>query len=84
MPKDKTPEAVKNALYAEAMREVRDNHREEFDALVAEKFEANGLTYKKRLTGEDKARANILRIAQEAGVFVSFDAPNPPSDLPTD
>ena len=51
--------------------------RAEFDALVTTKFEAVGLTYRKRLSSEERARANIERIAKEAGVFVSFDPPSP-------
>lgn len=70
-------EALKNKLYSEALRELRESHRAEFDALVTTKFEAVGLTYRKRLSSEERARANIERIAKEAGVFVSFDPPSP-------
>lgn len=69
---EKSVDTLKQNLIAAAMREVREAHRDEFDALVAAKFAAEGLTYKPRLTPEAKARQKIEALARAAGLEVAF------------
>jgi K+-transporting ATPase c subunit len=75
-------EALKQRLYQEAMREVRDSHIEEFNAIVTQKYAAEGLTYRPRLTAAERAAAQIKRIAEAAGLTVSIGTDE--SDLDDD
>ena len=47
--------SVQNKAYGKAMSRLREAHRDEFDALVMEEYEAVGLTYRKRATAEERA-----------------------------
>jgi len=62
----KTPEQKKNALYSQAMQEIRNRHEDEFFEIVEALYEANGLTYKRRLTEAQKAEQQV------AALFAQF------------
>jgi len=61
----KTPEQKKNALYSQAMQEIRNRHEDEFFEIVEDLYTANGLTYKRRLTEaqKDEQRARAILAA---------------------
>jgi dsDNA-binding SOS-regulon protein len=46
--------SLQNKAYGKAMSRLREEHREEFDALVAEEYEAVGLTFRKRASAEER------------------------------
>jgi hypothetical protein len=45
----------RNSLYSEAQRILRERHRDEFEQIVTEEYRKVGLTYRPRLTDEQKA-----------------------------
>jgi hypothetical protein len=45
----------RNKLYAAATAQLREQHRHEFEVLLAEQYKAAGLVYKRRLTAEERA-----------------------------
>lgn len=61
----KTVEQVKNALYSQAMQDLRDAHSEEFVGLVTESYAKFGLEYKRRLTEAEKAEQKIAALLAE-------------------
>lgn len=58
---DKTP--ARSTIYAKSTAILRERHREEFDAILAEEFGKVGLAYVKRLTAEERAERD-RRIAE--------------------
>jgi hypothetical protein len=55
----KTQDAVKQALYTAAMQDLRNEHLAEFQEAVTASYAAYGLTYKKRLTEQEKAEQQV-------------------------
>lgn len=55
----KATEEKKNTLYRQAMQEIRNRHEDEFFEIVEALYEANGLTYKRRLTEAQKAEQQV-------------------------
>ena len=53
----------RNKLYAKATASLREKHRSEFEALLHEEYKAAGLTYRRRLTAEERAERD-KRIAE--------------------
>ena len=52
---ENTDAQKKSALYTQAVQEIRNRHFDEFQEIVADLYEANGFTYRKRLSEEEKA-----------------------------
>lgn len=59
VPAKKSEDALRNEAYGAAVARLRDAHREEFTNLVSEEYAARGLSYRRRLTPEEKARKVI-------------------------
>lgn len=57
--KTKSEDSLRNAAYNAAARALREKHPDEWDTLVSAEYEARGLTYRRRLTPEEKARKVI-------------------------
>lgn len=55
-----------------AEKALREAHADEFRALMVQEHEARGLEYKPRLSKEEKAREDILRLAKEHGIRLTF------------
>lgn len=68
----KSDEQKKNALFSQAMRDLRENHRAEFDARVTALYAEAGYEYRPRLSEEEKARKKILDLAAAAGLSVTI------------
>lgn len=60
-----TEQQKRNRLRGEAEREVLRNHSDEFHALAKKKFEEAGLTYRRRLSAEEKAEREMDRLLAE-------------------
>jgi len=55
----KTEAQVKNALYSQALQALRNQYIDDFNNLVSEAYENYGLTYRRRLTDEEKAEQQV-------------------------
>lgn len=58
-PKVETDQQKKNRLYSEAQRELRNRHTAEFTQIIEAKYAAEGLTYRRRLSEEEKAARQV-------------------------
>lgn len=76
MTENTTPEAEaersKSAARNAAEKRLRDAHKDEFQGYMKEEHEARGLEYKPRLSKEERARAEIERLAKEHGIALAF------------
>lgn len=69
----KTDGQVKNALYNLAMQQIRDNHMDEFVQIVENLYDAHGLSYRRRLTEQEKAEQQITALlAANPGLASKF------------
>jgi hypothetical protein len=50
------------AAYAEALKELRNEHPEEFHNILSRIYERNGVAVKKRLTGPRKIKADLEKL----------------------
>lgn len=57
-----------------AEKALREAHADEFRALMVQEHEARGLEYRPRLTKEERAREEIVRLAKENGIRLTFQA----------
>lgn len=55
-----------------AEKRLREAHADEMRRYMIEEHEARGLEYKPRLSKEEKAREDILRLAKENGIRLTF------------
>lgn len=74
----KSEEAVKNSLYGKALQQLRNEHADEFVGIVEDLFAAYGLTYRRRLTDEQKAEQQIATLlAAHPNLASKFPAAEP-------
>ena len=79
-----TEDAVKQSLYSKATATLRDAHRAEFHATLEGLYKEAGLTYKRRLTPQERALKQIedlIAANPDLGVQVT---PVPQVGLPTE
>lgn len=76
----RTAASVKNTLYNQALQEVRNRHEDEFFEVVEALYEAHGLSYKRRLTEDQKAEQQARAIlAANPGLAARLAAEYAPS-----
>lgn len=80
---ERTEEQVKNSLYSKATTTLRERHREEFQTILAAAYKEAGLEYKRRLSPEEKARAEIERLLAEHPTLGLKVVEEPQTGLPT-
>lgn len=71
----KTPTQVKNALYTKALQDLRNEHLEEFTDLIEGLYKTYGLTYRRRLTDQqkDEQQARLI-LARNPGLLAVLAA----------
>lgn len=55
-----------------AEKRLREAHADEMRQYMIEEHESRGLDYRPRLTKEERAREDILRLAKENGIRLTF------------
>lgn len=55
----------RSAAYGAAVKRLREGHRDEFNAMVAEEMKARGVDWRPRLTPEEKAAKQIKQLLAE-------------------
>lgn len=60
-----------------AERRLIEANRPEFNGYMAEEFAKEGLTWSPRLTGAEKAKAEIRRLAAEHDLYVEISNDEP-------
>lgn len=63
--KTPTDSDLRSQAYNKATRDLRAKHREEFTAMVTAEAEALGVTYRPRLTAEEKAERKLAALMEE-------------------
>jgi hypothetical protein len=63
---------VRQRLMGQAMIALRESHREEFDQIARELFAKEGLTYKRRLSEQERASEKIIALARANGLDVTL------------
>jgi hypothetical protein len=66
-------EAAKKAARAAAEKRLRDTHGDDLRRFMIEEHAKRGVTYRARLTPEERARQEIARLAAEHGISVALD-----------
>lgn len=58
-------DALKRKAYANAERELRENHKQEFEDLREKHATALGVEYKRKPSAEEKAEEQMRRLLEE-------------------
>lgn len=70
-----TPEkesTVKQRLLGQSLIALRERHRDEYDEIAREAFRGAGLTYKRRLSEQERAQEKIIALARANGFDVTI------------
>lgn len=64
--KESKNNAETRAAYGRATTRLREKHRADFDAMLAEEYAAAGLVVRRRLTAEERAEREAAKAAERA------------------
>lgn len=63
---------IKQRLLGQSMITLRERHREEYDEIARAAFREAGLTYKRRLTDQERAQEKIIELARANNLDVTI------------
>lgn len=59
---------VRSKLSEKALRELRDNHQQEYESILTRLCDAAGIPVRRRLTGDAAKLARAQKLAEELGL----------------